>query len=105
MRGTVAPFAGAWIETAPAGLIRPAAGVAPFAGAWIETAAGIYRVSASPESRPLRARGLKLRRPPPRWMYPPVAPFAGAWIETLPDKSGDLDIVVAPFAGAWIETR
>ena len=55
----VAPFAGAWIETAA---IRPAwrtTSVAPFAGAWIET-------TATP-------RGARRSA---------VAPFAGAWIET-----------------------
>ena len=58
---TVAPHAGAWIETRPLDGQLPAAGqhVAPHAGAWIET-----RRYA--------------RRPPGR----PVAPHAGAWIET-----------------------
>ena len=56
---TVAPFAGAWIETAiseadPLDLL-----VAPFAGAWIETFSNcLYSLSNG------------------------VAPFAGAWIET-----------------------
>ena len=56
----VAPFAGAWIETATfASLIRVSSLVAPFAGAWIETWLLALVV-----------------------MLPWVAPFAGAWIET-----------------------
>ena len=35
--GTVAPFAGAWIETLKLDKIRVDNDVAPFAGAWIET--------------------------------------------------------------------
>jgi len=34
---TVAPFAGAWIETNPSPRMSHADTVAPFAGAWIET--------------------------------------------------------------------
>ena len=34
---TVAPFAGAWIETVEEIPGEPGGGVAPFAGAWIET--------------------------------------------------------------------
>ena len=36
MTGTVAPFAGAWIEIAQGTLRYRPKGVAPFAGAWIE---------------------------------------------------------------------
>uniref|UniRef100_Q3ARW0 Uncharacterized protein n=1 Tax=Chlorobium chlorochromatii (strain CaD3) TaxID=340177 RepID=Q3ARW0_CHLCH len=55
----VAPFAGAWIETAAEGLKKkPVQQVAPFAGAWIETPEDVddYEKAAS---RPSRARGLK----------------------------------------------
>ena len=55
----VAPFTGAWIETARAIDLRLTPKVAPFTGAWIETASAI-----------------DLR------MTPKVAPFTGAWIET-----------------------
>ena len=57
-------------------------------------------------SRPLRARGLKLRPHIRLVERPGVAPLAGAWIETilnhvfLPEERE-----VAPLAGAWIETR
>ena len=57
--GTVAPYAGAWIETADTSEGKRSFVVAPYAGAWIET------ISAR---CPLQSR------------Y--VAPYAGAWIET-----------------------
>ena len=57
----VAPFAGAWIETAAVAGVTASLGVAPFAGAWIETVA---------------ETGEAMK-------YIAVAPFAGAWIETL----------------------
>ena len=56
---TVAPHAGAWIETALLFPSNPGVRVAPHAGAWIET------------------RGLPMMHT--RWV---VAPHAGAWIET-----------------------
>ena len=77
----VAPFAGAWIETAASSALPNSSAVAPFAGAWIET---VYTTTA------FTGTG--------------VAPFAGAWIETdltIPRRCGNR---VAPFAGAWIET-
>ena len=37
MSKIVAPYAGAWIETAHAAPQSPPACVAPYAGAWIET--------------------------------------------------------------------
>jgi len=98
----VAPFAGAWIETATAAVVALEDAVAPFAGAWIETS--------------------KLFDPDNRL---DVAPFAGAWIETpapgelvndqqsRPSRARGLKpscyaasspCFVAPFAGAWIET-
>ncbi|SNT41136.1 hypothetical protein SAMN05421775_11642 [Jannaschia aquimarina] len=58
---TVAPFAGAWIETTAEDLANLWLQVAPFAGAWIET----------------------IRAPIPIQVSC-VAPFAGAWIETSP---------------------
>ena len=58
-RFLVAPFAGAWIETAVRALLWLRPSVAPFAGAWIETRRA---VTVAGSSR--------------------VAPFAGAWIET-----------------------
>ena len=55
----VAPRAGAWIEThsgADSGFCRP---VAPRAGAWIETSWRADPVFCAAMSRPARARGLK----------------------------------------------
>ena len=54
---TVAPYAGAWIETGIVFSVVLYSGVAPYAGAWIET---------HPQALPLS--------------YCPVAPFAGAWV-------------------------
>src|SRR5690242_17636465 len=82
---TVAPFAGAWIETACSMRTWHPALVAPFAGAWIETASGASPPSRCP-SRPSRARGLKQLRNTVSVGHLLVAPFAGAWIETLSNR-------------------
>jgi len=78
---TVAPHAGAWIETRKLTTGKAICAVAPHAGAWIETCSHFCASF---------------------WRF--VAPHAGAWIETptilLPFA---LDSV-APHAGAWIET-
>ena len=79
----VAPYAGAWIETA-ASKHRSSRQhwVAPYAGAWIET--GFPSLGSS--SPPTRGRGL--------WTVCHVAPYAGAWIETMhPLKSGGRPLV------------
>ena len=55
----VAPYVGAWIETAGKPTKYAKRLVAPYVGAWIETL-------------------LSRRRPLLRW----VAPYVGAWIET-----------------------
>src|SRR5690606_33817616 len=82
--------------------------VAPFTGAWIETAPG-KRHHPLDTSHPSRVRGLKLfgrfRRNIRRWSHPSrvrglkhlrvsaatkgrwVAPFTGAWIETSKEMS------------------
>ena len=79
--GTVAPFAGAWIEIHISLIGRIIVSVAPFAGAWIEI----------PKEK--QAGGQKT-----------VAPFAGAWIEILVFfAENSYSYCVAPFAGAWIE--
>ena len=99
--------------------------VAPFAGAWIETAEKENCAFKYP-SLPSRERGLKLAsqlHPPFLLLSLPsrerglkqvlfnliysfghVAPFAGAWIETTSPISSYTMFSVAPFAGAWIET-
>ena len=78
----VAPHAGAWIETrrpVNTGLIIL---VAPHAGAWIETGQGQRSGNGVCESRPMRARGLKLVIAQVPDDPALVAPHAGAWIET-----------------------
>ena len=55
----VAPYVGAWIETAEFDAIGMEATVAPYVGAWIETRHPCGRCC--------------------RWL---VAPYVGAWIET-----------------------
>ena len=57
---SVAPLAGAWIETKMRhDFIEPAC-VAPLAGAWIETVSQKLKFTSATRSRPSRARGLKL---------------------------------------------
>ena len=57
--------------------------VAPHAGAWIETKKLNSVINPSYESRPTRARGLKLVYTPTPTPHCHVAPHAGAWIETI----------------------
>ena len=97
--------------------------VAPHAGAWIETGS-IDSTPGGIESPLTQGRGLKL------WPYPRrstewspltqgrglkpwsdasyqwhlVAPHAGAWIETVGGHAQLTRGEVAPHAGAWIET-
>ena len=56
----VAPHAGAWIETLQRLYTIAVERVAPHAGAWIETYASVWSCNRSARSRPTRARGLKL---------------------------------------------
>ncbi len=79
---SVAPLAGAWIETTTCLKEIQKLIVAPLAGAWIET-------SMLPCVSPM----------------PAVAPLAGAWIETKIRRGTYQARGVAPLAGAWIETR
>ena len=60
MQRRVAPYVGAWIETAYSFEPRSEFKVAPYVGAWIETCAAT-----------------RLR------MFSKVAPYVGAWIETV----------------------
>ena len=57
------------------------------------------------ESRPARARGLKLASALKQKRSNLVAPRAGAWIETRNKARGINNLRVAPRAGAWIETN
>ena len=99
--------------------------VAPFTGAWIETA--IDRPCLSSVSRTLYGCvnwnywwtwrfGTHWRRTLYGcvnwnmawniWRIPYyVAPFTGAWIETRRDCNSEALSLVAPFTGAWIETE
>ena len=79
----VAPHAGAWIETCLSGYLSLRPNVAPHAGAWIETWVN-PALGVNVESRPTRARGLKLLSTYAVPGTTPVAPHAGAWIETTP---------------------
>ncbi|GAK53092.1 hypothetical protein U14_04351 [Candidatus Moduliflexus flocculans] len=56
------------------------------------------------ESRPSRARGLKLIHQQIKQRAHAVAPLAGAWIETSMIMLNNAPNPVAPLAGAWIET-
>ena len=80
---TVAPHAGAWIETISSyGGYDIVEDVAPHAGAWIETNYGHYFFKRM-ESHPTRVRGLKpLIKSRGVTRVIQVAPHAGAWIET-----------------------
>ncbi len=100
---SVAPRAGAWIETIAYLVPTTVQYVAPRAGAWIETR--LHSDSGlSYSSRPARARGLKLGNVGAVFGGNGVAPRAGAWIETRYRVLAYRNPVVAPRAGAWIET-
>ena len=122
---SVAPFAGAWIETIAPTDRCAARMVAPFAGAWIETPAGIRppplrrrslrgsvdrntcdrrREALCEQSLPSRERGSK----PRCWRRSSISPSV-----SLPSRERGSKqqlsaqrrrSLVAPFAGAWIET-
>ena len=77
----VAPHAGAWIETYACGYQRPHRYVAPHAGAWIETK-NTFISPGGQQSPPMRGRGLKHLGRFGLICPIPVAPHAGAWIET-----------------------
>jgi len=79
---SVAPHAGAWIETVLSRPARSCIQVAPHAGAWIETKLFLLRLAIF-LSRPMRARGLKLIQYKEHLTNLSVAPHAGAWIETV----------------------
>ena len=56
----VAPYVGAWIETASKEAKAAADQVAPYVGAWIETIYEAAEMVAKGESHPTWVRGLKL---------------------------------------------
>ena len=57
----VAPHAGAWVETRKAAYQKWHDEVAPHVGAWVETIMLSMTQTEGKGSRPMRARGLKLR--------------------------------------------
>ena len=59
---SVAPHAGAWIETEFDEQRSYVSLVAPHAGAWIETHLSLFAYGRNLESHPMRVRGLKPRR-------------------------------------------
>ena len=124
---TVAPHAGAWIETSIARRCRSS-----LASSHPTRVRGLKHESENPvtdliESHPTRVRGLKLDGEEKLLIDKLVAPHAGAWIEThdgrlptpglrsshptrvrglKPGVATDTPAYycVAPHAGAWIET-
>ena len=79
----VAPFVGAWIETVILSMtMLIMSRVAPFVGAWIETAQCLHRIHCPVSSHPSWVRGLKLEFALTQLCHLSVAPFVGAWIET-----------------------
>src|SRR5437868_602224 len=78
--------------------------VAPHAGAWIETLQHRRSFASATTSLPTRERGLKRHSPRSHRNRRTVAPHAGAWIETGRSTPPVFAHRVAPHAGAWIET-
>ena len=101
----VAPRAGAWIETLSVHLYTsPSLYVAPRAGAWIETITPPPLYLKTCLSHPVRVRGLKLLS-----MLLVVAlirshPVRVRGLKLTPEELNDIRHDVAPRAGAWIET-
>ena len=63
--------------------------VAPHAGAWIETPSSLGSHQKANGSHPTRVRGLKQHRELTIFDRIQVAPHAGAWIETKKSKDED----------------
>ena len=102
---TVAPFAGARVETFVKSLILSVLrAVAPFAGARVETLVQNLLHCHGKMSLPSRERELKQKVTLADTPILPVAPFAGARVETTDSKSNYTIQKVAPFAGARVET-
>ena len=80
--------------------------VAPRAGAWIETMLPAPNSASGLKSHPVRVRGLKLRGIP----ITAIADQASHPVRVRGLKQDDTigvyrPLIVAPRAGAWIETR
>ncbi len=97
------PVRGRGLKHASADSVSLLRTVAPRAGAWIETPKSppVYR---RPPSLPVRGRGLKLVRRLHVDEHPPSLPVRGRGLKRQKTIHLRLDFRVAPRAGAWIET-
>ena len=100
---SVAPHAGAWIETSNGLPVTRAI------GSRLTQARGLKQVFDAAVnhgwgSRLTQARGLKQFNGNASGQVKIVAPHAGAWIETCAFFTHPAVVSVAPHAGAWIET-
>ena len=100
---TVAPLAGAWIETFAARPGRRHQAVAPLAGAWIETQR-VVGVAAPRVSLPSRERGLKQKRTIIECKAVLSLPSRERGLKRVNQTGENPGVPVAPLAGAWIET-
>src|SRR5438270_312811 len=101
---TVAPHAGAWIETLRHGQHGRNSQSRLTQARGLKLAAGTKRAGLA-VSRLTQERGLKQQFQDQFQLQFDVAPHAGAWIETMCRRRTWGPIHVAPHAGAWIETR
>ena len=100
----VAPHAGAWIETGLPRHRANKAGVAPHAGAWIETVLVLSFLTKRNMSHPTRVRGLKLRSTNKYFSDSTSHPTRVRGLKQLMGVFFMQPMQVAPHAGAWIET-
>ena len=100
----VAPHAGAWIETYENDKDWGTGGVAPHAGAWIETAIRASAIMTASLSHPMRVRGLKPKiiemKEDPKMSHP----MRVRGLKRGGEQRATQRRTVAPHAGAWIET-
>ena len=77
--------------------------VAPYAGAWIETPKALV-LKATPRSLPTRERGLKRLHYPTQRKQSRSLPTRERGLKLAWGTNDDAGGDVAPYAGAWIET-
>ena len=77
--------------------------VAPFAGAWVETCHA-PTVGRSARSLPSRERGLKLGQTDTFWALLGSLPSRERGLKQHQRFVAFVESQVAPFAGAWVET-
>ena len=103
--GGVAPYAGAWIESALSEgktakkHCRTLRGCMDWKISWHRIRYQHYR------SHLTRVHGLKVLSMPSASPIGIVAPYAGAWIESIIVSIPPIPGEVAPYAGAWIESE